>query len=81
MTRIAEAKHSRTRIPLQHQRVLDERFSQGQNHTHARIVILSQRHSRSHDTTQIEYRPKNGDELSLVVLRRVSEHQRALGGP
>lgn len=49
--------------------------------THARIVILSQRHGSPHDPTQVKYRPKNGDEFTLVVLRRVSEHQRALSGP
>ena len=49
--------------------------------TYSVVRVVSQRDGRSDDTTEIEYGPEDADELALLVLGGIGEHERALSRP
>jgi hypothetical protein len=45
------------------------------------MVVLSERNGGTNDITEVEDGPKNGDELALLALSRIRQHERALSSP
>ena len=45
------------------------------------MEVLAESDSRSDDGTQVEDRPEDGDEATLLALSRVTHHEGTLCGP
>ena len=49
--------------------------------TYLRVEILSESNRCANDTAKVEYGPENTDKSTLLALRGVTHHERALGSP
>ena len=49
--------------------------------THRAVKVLAEGNRRSDNSAQIEDGPEDRDELALLALSRVCEHERPLRGP